>query len=104
MVEEPNTEIHFFSNDTHFKKGYDWYLFQMPMVSPGKFIIEKTPKYFVESKAAYRIHQMKKTIKVLAIFRDPVDRLISDYDHERLLHVERIKNTCKKVTDCTREP
>ena len=52
--------------------------------------IEKTPKYFVHPSAAPRIFVMNDEIRLILILRDPVKRLISDYEHEkRLIKIKR---------------
>ena len=58
-----------------------------------KVTIEKTPKYFVYHHAAPRIHAMNSSIKLIIIMRDPVKRIISDYDHESRLPQFTIENT-----------
>ena len=44
--------------------------------------IQKTARYFITPSAAPRIFAMNDSIKLILILRDPVKRLISDYDHE----------------------
>ena len=72
-------ELHYFDNDTIYQRGVDWYKSRLPECHPGQIVIEKTPAYFVSKKAPGRIHNMNKTIKLLLILRNPIDRAISDY-------------------------
>ena len=74
-------EIHFFDN--HYDKGLEWYKSQMPLVTPQQFAVEKTPGYFHTPQVPSRIKAMNPDIKMLLIIRDPVKRLISDYNQFR---------------------
>jgi len=80
-------EIHFF--DKHWAKGQAWYVSQMPSVLPGQIAMEKTPGYFHESGVPLRIFQTNNATKLVLIVRNPVDRLVSDYNQFRSRNLER---------------
>lgn len=79
QIISPNDEMHFFSNDTNYKLGFDWYRSKMPLSFPDQITIEKTPKYFISGISPSRIHRMNSTIKLIAILRHPTTRVVSDY-------------------------
>jgi len=76
-------EAHYFSEDTHYHQGLDWYLEHLCASTEPQIVIEKTPRYFVTESVPSRIHAFNASVKLILILRDPVKRLISDYDHER---------------------
>ena len=73
------TEIHFF--DKYYENGLNWYRSQMPKSYPYQMTIEKSPRYFVTAQVPKRVRQMSAKVKLLVIFRDPLQRAISDYVH-----------------------
>lgn len=75
----PGDEMHFFSNDSTYQLGLDWYRKCMPLSSSDQITIEKTPKYFVSPIAPARVHNMNSSIKLIVILRHPTTRLISDF-------------------------
>lgn len=79
QIISPNDEMHFFSNDTNYQLGLDWYLKKMPLSLPDQITIEKTPKYFISEISPSRIHRMNSSIKLVAILRHPTTRVVSDY-------------------------
>ena len=76
-------EIHFFDRAVNFDKGLDWYVSKMPEVTRDQFAMEKTPGYFHHPEAPERIKRTAPDSKLLLIVRDPVKRLISDYNQFR---------------------
>ena len=58
----------------------------------GEIAIEKTPGYFHTPEAPKRVFEMDPNVKLLLILRDPVKRLISDYNQFRSRHLSRGKN------------
>ncbi len=81
-------EIHFF--DFNYHLGLDWYRSQFPEVSFSDKIItgEASPYYIFHPLAPQRIYQEFPNIKLIALFRNPVDRAISHYHHEVQLGFE----------------
>jgi len=80
-------EIHFF--DKYWEKGADWYVEQMPSVMEGQVCMEKTPGYFHEAPVPRRIFETNNATKLVLIVRNPVDRLVSDYNQFRSRKVDR---------------
>lgn len=74
-----SSEVHFFDRDENYEQGLEWYRQQMPASLPGQITIEKSPSYFVTSKVPERVYRMSKTVKLIAIVRDPTRRAVSDY-------------------------
>ena len=72
-------EVHFFDNDTNYRRGYSWYLSQMPATEAGQIAMEKSPSYLVTPTVAERIKAMDPAIQLLVIVREPVTRLVSDF-------------------------
>lgn len=74
-------EIHFFNK--HYDKGVDWYISRMPPAMKNNLVMEKTPGYFHHPQSPQRLHETTKKSKLLLILRDPVKRLVSDYNQFR---------------------
>ncbi|KAL4237190.1 Heparan sulfate glucosamine 3-O-sulfotransferase 5 [Mactra antiquata] len=72
-------EMHFFDDDESYQQSLEWYRKQMPYTYPDQLTIEKTPAYFTEEDVPERVYRMNKTIKLLLLLRDPVERTVSDY-------------------------
>ena len=91
-VKAAGPEIHYF--DRHYDKGIEWYISKMKGVIPnsGEIAIEKTPGYFHTPEAPKRVFEMDPNVKLLLILRDPVKRLISDYNQFRSRHLSQGKN------------
>jgi hypothetical protein len=81
-------ELHFFDDDQNYSLGLDWYRRQMPPSTADQITVEKTPGYFVSDRVPERIHAMNRSIRLLLIVRDPVDRAISDYAQ---IHAARLR-------------
>ena len=76
-------EGHYFDNDDLYKKNLNMYLKMMPLSLPSQVTIEKTPYYFVDPKVPPRVRCFNASIKLILILKDPVQRLLSDYVHEK---------------------
>uniref|UniRef100_A0AC35U676 Sulfotransfer_1 domain-containing protein n=1 Tax=Rhabditophanes sp. KR3021 TaxID=114890 RepID=A0AC35U676_9BILA len=72
-------EIHFFDDNATYENGFNWYKEQMPYSNLNDIVIEKTPGYFTSKFAPKRIYQFDKTIKLIIILRNPIQRIISDF-------------------------
>lgn len=86
-IKAAGPEIHYFDNN--YDKGVDWYISKMPPVTGDQLAVEKTPGYFHTPDAPRRVHSMDPDVKMLLVLRDPVRRLISDYNQFRSRHVEQ---------------
>lgn len=56
------------------------YLHIMPKHSPGKFTLDASPGYMVGPLVADRIRDWFPHVRLIAMVRDPVERLFSEYD------------------------
>jgi len=68
-------EVHFF--DRHYEEGIDWYSRYFRNVSSEISIGEGTPAYLSVPSVAPRIRKELGDIRLIAILRNPVDRLYS---------------------------
>jgi hypothetical protein len=81
ILPSPTKETRFF--DTHFNRGLDWYRAHYPERNNGQRIGEIAPTYFASPEARERIAELVPAARVVCIFRDPVDRLVSLYRIKR---------------------
>lgn len=71
-------ETHFFSHDEKYAKGIDWYFSQFEE-KDNCLYGEVDPEYIFWPKAAERINKLSNRPKIVIILRDPVERMISQY-------------------------
>jgi len=81
ILPTPTKETRFF--DTHFARGLDWYGAHYPERIHGLRIGEIAPTYFASPEARERIAEIVPAARVVCIFRDPVERLVSLYRIKR---------------------
>ncbi|MEM1427009.1 MAG: sulfotransferase domain-containing protein, partial [Cyanobacteria bacterium P01_H01_bin.130] len=76
-------EIDFFSRAKHFGYGLPWYLAHFPWLQQDAQWItgEASPDYFHTPDTPQRVAEAVPNVKLIALLRDPVDRLISHYEH-----------------------
>jgi len=75
LLPGPTKETRFF--DLHFERGIDWYLDHFPK-NPGKLAVgEIAPTYFASPEACARILSVVPDARLVIIFRNPVQRLVS---------------------------
>ena len=87
--------VHFF--DLNFHRGADWYARHFPRSHPWPLSFlssesrrerdwltgESCPSYMFLPGVPGRVRELLPDVKLIVILRDPVDRLISQYRHER---------------------
>ena len=73
----PTKETRFF--DCHQQRGLSWYLKHFPALLPERPTGEVAPTYFASSQARAGIAQMFPDAKLVFIFREPVQRIVSLY-------------------------
>ncbi len=80
-VNIPEMEGHFF--DRHYEKGLDWYKQYLLTESTDqtKVFGEKTPAYAWSETYAKQIKAINPAVKLVWIFRNPVNRAFSHYLH-----------------------
>jgi len=72
----PNKELHFF--DSRYHKGIEWY--ESHFIK-GKINGEKTPNYITNESYIKNIYQNYPHVKIVVIFRNPVTRALSHWNH-----------------------
>jgi hypothetical protein len=77
----PVKETRFF--DVHYHRGIDWYRAHYRRTDAGSVVGEVAPTYFASSAARERLVRTIPDAKVICIFRDPVERILSHYRIKR---------------------
>lgn len=84
QLQGPIKEVRYF--DIHYDKGLRWYLEQMPSVEDGVVVMEKSPSYIIHPISAQRLLEATEklridpdTLKFVVMFRDPIQRAVSEY-------------------------
>ncbi|KAH9514559.1 Heparan sulfate glucosamine 3-O-sulfotransferase 6 [Bulinus truncatus] len=72
-------EIHFYSDNSLFVKGYKWYLSEMPFSYSNQITMEKSPDYVCSERARKEMAEHFPDIKLIVLVRNPVVRLVSAY-------------------------
>ena len=71
-------ELHFFDDDSNYKKGVEYYLtFFNP--AEGTITGEITPSYLYDTKVPSRIYSNFPNVKLVVCLRNPADRAWSEY-------------------------
>ncbi len=81
LLPSPTKETRFF--DLHFDRGFDWYGAHFPTSTADRLVGEVAPTYFASAQARQRIAETIPDTKVVCIFRDPVERVVSLYRLKR---------------------
>ena len=89
LLPSPTKETRFF--DKHFHRGARWYLGHYHSAETTRPRGEIAPTYFASAKACERIARMIPQAKVVCIFRNPVDRVVSLYRFKRAYGMIRWK-------------
>lgn len=76
----PTKETRFF--DLHYSRGFDWYFAHFPANGIGP-VGEVAPTYFASEEARKRIAEAIPDVKLIFMFRDPVQRVVSLYRMKR---------------------
>ncbi|HZR66987.1 MAG TPA: sulfotransferase [Terriglobales bacterium] len=77
----PTKETRYF--DLHFHRGLSWYLAHFPECSEPRIRGEVAPTYFASAEAREHIAKLVPSAKVVCVFRNPVDRVLSLYRLKR---------------------
>jgi len=77
-MSDKNFEVLFFNIEKNWSKGKNWYFSHFE----GRCAGEKTPSYVYTSKSMKRIFRVLPNIKLILCVRNPVDRLLSWYEHK----------------------
>ena len=77
----PTKETRFF--DLHFQRGVKWYRAHFPKLHPDRLSGEIAPTYFASLDARRRIAETVPAAKLIFVFRNPVQRVVSLYRVKR---------------------
>ena len=89
-------EIHFFDGGLdevdNYKKGLSWYKSHFPKKSKmeNKITFEASPLYLFHPEAPFRIKKVLPDVKIIILLRNPIDRTISHYFHEKRKNREKL--------------
>jgi hypothetical protein len=72
-------ELRFF--DKFYNRGWDWYFSCFPETKKDECTGEATPMYMYRTLIAKRIKERLPDVKLIVMLRNPVDRLISNFQH-----------------------
>jgi hypothetical protein len=81
LLPSPSKETRFF--DTHFHRGLRWYVAHYAKPEGSRRMGEVAPTYFASAAARERIAQIVPEAKIVCVFRNPVDRIVSLYRLKR---------------------
>jgi hypothetical protein len=84
-------EVHFFDGGLNpkidtFEKGQAWYRAHFPLTSKMSIdskTFEASPLYIFNPLAPKRIFDLVPNVKIIAVLRNPIERAISHYFHEK---------------------
>jgi Sulfotransferase domain len=81
LLPSPSKETRFF--DTHFHRGVKWYVAHYRNAGGPWRMGEVAPTYFASAAARERMAQIVPEAKIVCVFRNPVDRIVSLYRLKR---------------------
>jgi hypothetical protein len=81
LLPSPSKETRFF--DIHFDRGLKWYLAHYKHSSGQRRVGEVAPTYFASAQARERLSQIVPDAKIVCVFRNPAERIISLYRLKR---------------------
>jgi hypothetical protein len=87
IVPPTNKELHYF--DLNYAKGEGWYRSRFPFERPGRVTGEASPYLLYHPLAPERVaRDLPPTTRFIVLLRDPVQRALSHYWHERRMKAE----------------
>jgi sulfotransferase family protein len=75
----PRKEIHFFSRDRNWSRGFEWYESVFAECPSSTIAGEFSTSYLTHAEAAARIRQRYPDVRLIVSLRHPVDRAYSNY-------------------------
>jgi hypothetical protein len=81
VLPAPSKETRFF--DIHFERGLKWYLAHYKHSGGERRVGEVAPTYFASAEARERLSQMVPEARIVCVFRNPAERIISLYRLKR---------------------
>ncbi len=88
--DQPQKEVHYF--DRHFDRGTSWYRSHFPTRGArarirrahGEFATgERSPDYLLDPDVPDRVRGLLPDVKLIVLLRNPVDRALSNYHHQK---------------------
>lgn len=79
QIYAPVKEIHFFSRERNWVKGYEWYESFFQDCPPGAKAGEFSTSYLCDPHTPERIYRRYPNVKLIVSLRNPVDRAYSNY-------------------------
>lgn len=79
-------EVKYFDNSDNFAKGQQWYRAHFPLrkkMNIGSKTYEASPSYIFDPRVPKRIFDLIPKVKIIAVLRNPTERAISHYLHEK---------------------
>jgi hypothetical protein len=87
VVPATKKEVHYF--DLHYARGEPWYRTHFPVARPGRVTGEASPYLLVHPLAPERCgRDLPESTQFIVVLREPVERAVSHYWHERRLKAE----------------
>jgi hypothetical protein len=87
VVPATQKEVHYF--DLHYERGENWYRAHFPVARAGRVTGEASPYLLLHPLAPARAgRDLPSTTRFIVVLRDPVQRAVSHYWHERRLKAE----------------
>jgi hypothetical protein len=81
VLPAPSKETRFF--DIHFERGLKWYLAHYKHSGGERRVGEVAPTYFASAQARKRLSQIVPDAKIVCVFRNPAERIVSLYRLKR---------------------
>ena len=95
----PEKELHFFSVDSNWANGLDWYRAFFAGARDGQIWVDATPQTMMFNESLRRVAELVPDAKLLAIVRDPAERLYSNWRHVYYRTVTEERPFAKFVED-----
>ena len=88
-------EVHFFTH--HFEKGREWYESQFLNCDEVPILGEFSTSYMLDPEAPKRMAELLPAVRLLFIFRDPVERAYSNYWFSRSIGTLQTEESFSEV-------
>ncbi|QUE30987.1 sulfotransferase domain-containing protein [Francisella philomiragia] len=89
LIPSTTKELHFFSTESQYSNGFEYYHSNFPNRTCKKEIFfEASPSYLASAEACERIYKYNKNIKLIVLLRNPIYRAYSAWN----MYKERYQN------------
>lgn len=93
----PVKEIHFFSRERNWPRGYEWYEGIFERCSPDATAGEFSTSYLADPTTPERIHRRYPEVRLVASLRNPVKRAYSNYMNDIMAGVVKAKTPFREA-------